>query len=115
MEDKNGKKPQRPTYPECPTSGKNNHPAEKCWRRAWAHVCPKRTRPDDKANGFSGDEGTCSARRSVIRKQQLQANQLPESLTQKTKFATTSNMYPNVDRTIFHNRPSKLNLQASPI
>ena len=26
LEDKNGKKPQRPTYPECPTCGKKNYP-----------------------------------------------------------------------------------------
>ena len=33
----NGKKPQRPTYPECPTCGKKNHPAERCWKGAGAH------------------------------------------------------------------------------
>ena len=36
LEDKNGKKPQRPTYPECPTCGKKNHPAERCWKGAGA-------------------------------------------------------------------------------
>ena len=45
-EAKNGKKPQRQTYPECPTCSKTNHPAEKCWRRAGAHLRPKRNRKD---------------------------------------------------------------------
>ena len=56
LEDKNGKKPQRPTYPECPTCGKKNHPVERCWKGAGAHLRPKRTRPEDKADDTSGDE-----------------------------------------------------------
>ena len=56
MEDKNGKKPQRSTYPECPTCKKTNHPAERCWKGAGAHLRPKRTRPEDKADETSGDE-----------------------------------------------------------
>ena len=56
LEDKNGKKPQRPTYPECPTCGKKNHPVERCWKGAGAHLRPKRTRPEDKAEDTSGDE-----------------------------------------------------------
>ena len=56
LEDKNGKKPQRPTYPECPTCGKKNHPVERCWKGAGAHLRPIRTRPEDKADDTSGDE-----------------------------------------------------------
>ena len=56
LEDKNGKKPQRLTYPECPTCKKTNHPAERCWKGAGAHLRPKRTRPEDKADETSGDE-----------------------------------------------------------
>ena len=56
LEDKNGKKPQRPTYPECPTCGKKNHPVERCWKGAGSHLRPKRTRPEDKADDTSGDE-----------------------------------------------------------
>ena len=56
LEDKKGKKPQRPTYPECPTCGKKNHPVERCWKGAGAHLRPKRTRPEDKADDTSGDE-----------------------------------------------------------
>ena len=56
LEDKNGKKPQRPTYPECPTCGKKNHPVERCWKGAGAHLRPKRSRPEDKADENSGDE-----------------------------------------------------------
>ena len=56
LEDKNGKKPQRPTYPECTTCGKKNHPVERCWKGAGAHLRPKRTRHEDKADENSGDE-----------------------------------------------------------
>ena len=56
LEDKNGKKPQRPTCLECPTCGKENHPAERCWKGAGAHLRPKRTRSDDKPDETSGDE-----------------------------------------------------------
>ena len=41
-EAKNGKKPQCTSYPECPTCSKTNHPAEKYWRGAGAHLRPKR-------------------------------------------------------------------------
>ena len=41
-EDKDGKKPQRPTYPPCDTCGKKNHTTERCWQGAGAHLRPKR-------------------------------------------------------------------------
>ena len=42
-----GKQTQKKTYPECGTCGKKNHPEERCWQGAGAHLKPKRTRPDD--------------------------------------------------------------------
>ena len=57
-EAKNGKKSQRQTYPECPTCSKTNHPAEKCWRGAGAHLRPKRIRQDSKDTEPSEDENT---------------------------------------------------------
>ena len=42
-----GKQTQKKTYPECSTCGKKNHPEERCWQGAGAHLKPKRTRPDD--------------------------------------------------------------------
>ena len=54
----NGKKPLIQTYPPCETRGRKNHPPERCWQGAGAHLRPERTRPDDKANDASGDEGT---------------------------------------------------------
>ena len=46
-----GKQTQKKTYPECGTCGKKNHPEEKCWQGAGAHLKPKRTRPDDANDG----------------------------------------------------------------
>ena len=58
-EAKDGKKPQRQNYPECPTCSKTNRPAEKCWRGAAAHLRPKRNRQDSsKDTEPSEDEGT---------------------------------------------------------
>ena len=57
MKDKNGKKPQRPTYPSCDTCGKKNHLTEECWQGAGAYLRPKRTRNDKKVNDESNDEG----------------------------------------------------------
>ena len=42
-----GKLTQKKTYPECGTCGKKNHPDERCWQGAGAHLKPKRTRPED--------------------------------------------------------------------
>ena len=42
-----GKPTQKKTYPKCSTCGKTNHPEERCWQGAGAHLKPKRTRPED--------------------------------------------------------------------
>ena len=41
---------QKKTYPKCVTCGKTNHPEERCWQRAGAHLKPKRTRPEDSSD-----------------------------------------------------------------
>ena len=41
---------QKKTYPECGTCGKKNHPEERCWQVAGAHLKSKRTRPEDPTN-----------------------------------------------------------------
>ena len=42
-----GKSTQKKTYPECGTCGKKNHPEERCWQGAGAHLKPKHTRSED--------------------------------------------------------------------
>ena len=42
-----GKLTQKKTCPECGTCGKKNHPEERCWQGAGAHLKPKRTRSED--------------------------------------------------------------------
>ena len=56
LEDKTGEKPQRPTYPPCDTCGKKNHPTERCWQGAGAHLRPKKNRNDDKNNDDSKED-----------------------------------------------------------
>ena len=45
-----GKSTQKKTYPECDTCGKKNHPEERCWQGAGAHLKPKRIRPEDSSD-----------------------------------------------------------------
>ena len=41
---------EKKTYPECGTWGKTNHPEERCWQGAGAHLKAKRNRPDDSSD-----------------------------------------------------------------
>ena len=84
-----GKKPQRQTYPPCETCGKKNHPPERCWQGAGAHLRPKRTRHDEKANDDSNDEGT--SKKSNNTETYSSGQSSSKSLSQKTNFATTPN------------------------
>ena len=77
MEEKDGKKPQRPTYPPCDTCGKKNHSTEKCWQGAGAHLRPKRLQAGQKDPNAStseskpktpGDTTTTSSSQSNIKK-----------------------------------------------
>ena len=56
-EDKDGKKPQRPTYPPCDTCGKKNHPTERCWQGAGAHLRPKRMQTERTDRNAIDSEG----------------------------------------------------------
>ena len=56
-EDKDGKKPQRPTYPPCDTCGKKIHPTERCWQGAGAHLRPKRMQTEQNDRNAIDSEG----------------------------------------------------------
>ena len=56
-EEKDGKKPQRPTYPPCDTCGKKNHSTERCWQGAGAHLRPKRPQTEQKDANASTSKG----------------------------------------------------------
>ena len=90
-EAKDGKRPQRQTYPEWPTCSKTNHPAEKCWRGAGAHLRPKRNRQESsKDTEPSEDEGTRTKNKKSTTSSSSQSNsKKPES---KTNFAKTPNL-----------------------
>ena len=45
-----GKPTQKKTYPKCGTCGTTNHPEERCWQGAGAHLKPKRTRHEDSSD-----------------------------------------------------------------
>ena len=57
MEEKDGQKPQRLTYPPCDTCGKKNHSTERCWQGAGAHLLPKRPEAEQKDANASTSEG----------------------------------------------------------
>ena len=45
-----GKPTQKKVCPECGTCGNKNHPEERCWQGAGAHLKPKRTRLEDSSD-----------------------------------------------------------------
>ena len=51
-----GKPTQKKTHPECGTCGKKNHPEERCWQGAGAHLKPKRTRSEDSNDNKSNSK-----------------------------------------------------------
>ena len=53
-----GKTTQKKTYPKCGTCGKTNHPEERCWQGAGAHLKPKRTRPEDSSDNDSNSKAS---------------------------------------------------------
>ena len=80
-----GKSTQKKTYPECGTCGKKNHPEERCWQGAGAHLKPKRTRPED-----STDNSPIQRLRNLRPNRHHRApNPHIPMMSQKTNFATT--------------------------
>ena len=55
-----GKTTQKKTYPECGTCGNTNHPEERCWQGAGAHLKPKRTRPEDSSDNDTDSKASKS-------------------------------------------------------
>ena len=66
-------------YPKCPTCDKTNHPAERCWKGAGAHLKPKNLKLQDTT---AADTSTSKEDEKITK---------PTSIlkTQKTRFATT--------------------------
>ena len=100
LEDKNGKKPQRPTYPECPTCGKKNHPVERCWKGLEHIYAPKGHVL--KIRLMTPLEMKNHSRSQLAPKPHLQVIHLLEKPIQKTNFATTPSFQPDVSATICH-------------
>ena len=89
MEEKDGKKLQRPTYPLCDTCGEKNHPTERCWQGAGAHLRLKRTQTEQKdtiPQTLKADLKEQAYQRLLI-----QVNPIPKRLIEKTNFATAPN------------------------
>ena len=101
-----GKQTQKKTYPECGTCGKKNHPEERCWQGAGAHLKPKRTRSED-----SNDKKPNSKLKNLRtnRHHQTHNPHLP-TMSQKTNFATTPIQRTNICPTIHQIGPSNANL-----
>ena len=80
-----GKQTQKKTYPECGTCGKKNHPEERCWQGAGAHLKPN-------ATGLKTQMIISPTQRLInpktSRHRQALSPHLP-TMSQKTNFATT--------------------------
>ena len=90
MEEKDGKKPQRPTYPPFDTCGKKNHSTERCWQGAGAHLRPERPQTEQKDTQVPQIPRE-NLKQPVTRRLLIQANPIPKRPIQKTIFATTPN------------------------
>ena len=103
-----GKQTQKKTYPESGTCGKKNHPEERCWQGAGAHLKPNA--PNLK---------TQTTTNPTLKLKNLRTNQhhqthnphLP-TMSQKTNFATTPIQRTNICPTIHQIRPSNTNLPS---
>ena len=100
LEDKNGKKPQRPTYPECPTCGKKNHPLRDAGKGLEHIYAPKGHVL--KIRLMTHLEMKNHPRSQLAPKPHLQLIHLLEKPIQKTNFATTPSFQPDVSATICH-------------
>ena len=76
---------QNKTYPECGTCGKKNHPEERCWQGAGAHLKPKRTRSED------SNDNKPNSKAQKPQNKPTSSNSQPSSSNDesKTNFATT--------------------------
>ena len=81
-----GKSTQKKTYPECGTCGKKNHPEERCWQGAGAHLKPKRTRPEDSTD----NKPNSKAQKPQTKPTSSSSQSYILMMSQKTNFATTS-------------------------
>ena len=100
MEDKNGKKPQRPTYPECPTCKKRNHPLGGAGKELGHIYVPEGHDPKIKPMKPPGMRNRPKSQLTL--KLHLQANQTHVKPIQKTNFATTPSIQPDVSAAICH-------------
>ena len=61
-------------YPKCPTCDKTNHPAERCWKGAGAHLKPKNLKLDNSNSddtAMSQDDSTNKATTSILKNSKL--------------------------------------------
>ena len=89
MEEKDGKKSQRPTYPPCDTGGKKNHSTERCWQGAGVHLRPKRPQTEQKHANASTSEGKLKTTNDSAATNSSQFN--TKKTESKTNFVTTPN------------------------
>ena len=89
MEEKDGKKQQRPTYPPCDTSGKKNHSTERCWQGAGAPCVPRDPRQSKRMQMLQLRKE--KLKQPVTRRLLVHANPIPKRLIQKTNFVTAPN------------------------
>ena len=103
-----GKSTQKKTYPECGTCGKKNHPEERCWQGAGAHLKPN-------ALGLR-TQLTISPTQKLRNLRTSKHHQAPNPhlpmMSQKTNFATTPIQRTNICPTIHQIGPSNANLSS---
>ena len=103
-----GKSTQKKTYLECGTCGKKNHPEERCWQGAGAHLKPKRTRPEDP----NDNKPNSKAQKPQTKNHHQGPNPHLPMMSQKTNFATTPIQRTNIRPAIHQIGPSNANFSS---
>ena len=91
-EAKEGKKT-KPTYPNCPTCDKTNHPAERCWKGAGAHLKKRKARMRIKHQPTI--RPTKKNPQKILLPHQKHQHPYSRIRFQKTNIATTPNLPSN--------------------
>ena len=99
------KLPRKKTYPKCGTCGKTNHPEERCWQGAGAHLKPKRTRPEGSSDN-NPDSKTSKPHQNPTSSNSQSSSKKDES---KTNFTTTPVRPTRLCSTVHQIGPSNAN------
>ena len=70
--------PAKDNFPPCPTCNKTNHPVERCWKGAGAHLRPK-PKPEAQAQNSDNTDDATSTSKMTYKPQSILKNSDPKN------------------------------------